>query len=116
MEEKLAKGQFTWKTFKRWRGIQMAALLPLILCGVFMIYLKEASPLIIMVFFLVLIVGILLPQVRGDLILSHLVLTKELEERFQKLEERMVNLLDERLGETHARKSAKEPPISQSVA
>ena len=97
MEEQLTERQFNWKGFKRWRTIQLASLLPLVLCGVFMLYFKEASPLGIMAFFLVLVVGVLLPQVRGDLILSHIVLAKELEERSQKLEEKMVKLIDERL-------------------
>ena len=115
MEEELAAKRFNLKTFKRWRTIQLASLLPLILTGVFMLYFKEASPLGIMAFFLILIVGILLPQIRADLALSHLVLTKGLEERLQKMEDRMEKLLDDRLGDTHARKS-EPPPISRSVA
>jgi len=63
-----------------------------------MLYFKEASPLGIMAFFLILIVGILLPQVRGDLALSHIVLSRELEERLQSLEHKMERMLDERLG------------------
>lgn len=98
LEEQLAERQFNWKTFKRWRTIQMASLLPLILSGVLMLYFKEASPLGIMAFFLILIVGILLPQIRGDLTLSHIVLSKELEERLQKLEDKMGRMFDERLG------------------
>jgi hypothetical protein len=99
MEEQLSQMQFDWKRFKRWRTIQLASLLPLVLTGVFVFYFKEASPLGIMAFFLVLIVGILLPQVRGDLILSHMVLGKELEERSKKLEEKITELIDERLRE-----------------
>ena len=83
----------------------MAALFPLILTGVFMIYFKEASALGIVAFFLILIVGILLPQIRADLTLSHIALTEGVEERLQRFEERMINLLDERLGETRARQS-----------
>ena len=83
----------------------MAALFPLILTGVFMIYFKEASALGIVAFFLILIVGILLPQIRADLTLSHIALAEGVEERLQKFEERMINLLDERLGETRARQS-----------
>jgi hypothetical protein len=116
METHLAKRQFTWRSVKRWRNIQIAALLPLILTGVFMLYFKEASPLGIMAFFLVLIVGILLPQVRGDLIISHIVLSIEFEEGLQKLKEETARLLDERLGESNVRKSVKDSPISQSVA
>ena len=98
MEEELAKTKFTWKTFKRLRIIQVASLLPLILCGVLMIYFKEASPLGIVAFFLILIVGIFLPQIRGDSILSHIILKKELEEGLQKGVEKMAKMLDERLG------------------
>ena len=104
MEQGSSERQFDWKAFKRWRTIQLASLFPLLLCGVFMFYFKEASPLGIMAFFLVLIVGILLPQVRGDLILSHIVLGKELEERSLKLEEKMIKLIEERLHETQTGK------------
>jgi hypothetical protein len=104
MEEQFSERQFDWKTFKRWRTIQLASLLPLVLCGVFMVYFKEASPLGIMAFFLVLIVGILLPQVRGDLILSHMVLGKELEERSLKLEEKVLTLIEKRFEETQTGK------------
>ena len=105
MEEQLARREFNLKTLRRWRIIQVAALLPLILTGVFMIYFKEASALGIVAFFLILIVGVLLPQIRADLTLSHMALTEGVEERLQKFEERMIRLLDERLGGTQARKS-----------
>jgi hypothetical protein len=104
MGEPFSEKPFDLKTFKRWRTIQLASLLPLVLCGVFMLYFKEASPLGIMAFFLVLIVGILLPQVRGDMILSHLVLARELEERSQRLEEKMGELIEERLEGTQTTK------------
>jgi hypothetical protein len=116
MERHLAKRQFTWRSVKRWRNIQTAALLPLILTGFFVFYFKEASPLGIMAFFLVLIVGVLLPQVRRDLVISHIVLSLELEEGLQKLEEETAKLLDERFEKTDVRKSVKESPISQSAA
>jgi len=105
MDEQLARREFNLKTLRRWRIIQVAALLPLILTGVFMIYFKEASALGIVAFFLILIVGVLLPQIRADLTHSHMALTEGVEERLQKFEERMIRLLDERLGETQARKS-----------
>jgi len=104
MEEPLSVKKFDLKTFRRWRTVQLASLLPLVLSGVFMLYFKEASPLGIMAFFLVLIVGILLPQVRGDMILSHLVLARELEERSQRLEEKIGELIEERLEEKQTSK------------
>ena len=111
MEEQLAKTQFNWRMFKRWRQIQIASLLPLILTGVFMLYFREAPQLGITAFFLILIVGVLLPQIRGDLTLSHIIITKELEERLKKLEESMVKLLEERLGDAETRKSMEAPPF-----
>ena len=116
MERHLAKRQFTWRSVRTWRNIQIAALLPLVLTGVFMVHFKEASPLAIMAFFLVLIVGILLPQVRADLIISHIVLSLELEEGLKKLEEQTAKLLDERLGKTDVGESVDECPSSQYVA
>jgi hypothetical protein len=97
MEEQFAKQQFDLKAFKRWRDIQMGALFPLILIGALMIYFKEPSVLGIVCFFLVLIVGVLLPQMRADSILSHVVLTRELEQRIQSLEDKLVKGLEERL-------------------
>ena len=116
MDEELGKSKFNWKSFRIWRTVQIAALLPLILSGVLLLYFKEPSPLGIMAFFLVLIVGVLLPQMRSDMILSHIVLTRELEERFQKFEERIVNLLDQRLAETQAQKSERQGPLSRPGA
>lgn len=49
------------------------------------------------------------------MIISHIVLSIEFEEGLQKLKEETARLLDERLGETNARKSVKDSPISQSV-
>ena len=58
--------------------VQFAAILPLILSVVLMIRFK-GSILGTIVFFMILIVGILLPQIYRDLILSHLILREEIE-------------------------------------
>ena len=66
------------RTVQKWRMVQFAAILPLILSVVLMIRFK-GSILGTIVFFMILIVGILLPQIYRDLILSHLILREEIE-------------------------------------
>ena len=81
MEGKNAGRRFDLETLKRWRLIQISALLPLTVLGSLMIYFDQVSPFGILAFFLILIVGVMIPQIRGEMILSHFVLTKELEAR-----------------------------------
>lgn len=79
-----------------WRLIQISALLPLTLIGSLMIYFDQVSSFGIITFFLILVIGVIIPQMRGDMILSHFVLTKELEAKVEDLEGRVVQLLNER--------------------
>jgi len=68
----------TEKTIQKWRMVQIAAILPLLLSVVLMLRFK-GSILGTIVFFLILIVGILLPQIYRDLVQSHLILREEIE-------------------------------------
>jgi len=61
-----------------------------------MIYFDQVSSFGIITFFLILVIGVIIPQMRGDMILSHFVLTKELEAKVEDLEGRVVQLLNER--------------------
>ena len=70
--------EITEKTVQKWRMVQFAAILPLLLSVVLLIRFK-GSILGTIVFFLILIVGILLPQIYRDLIQSHLILREEIE-------------------------------------
>jgi hypothetical protein len=70
--------EITEKTVQKWRMVQFAAILPLLLSVVLMIRFK-GSILGTIVFFLILIVGILLPQIYRDLIQSHLILREEIQ-------------------------------------
>ena len=65
------------KTIQKWRMVQFVAILPLIVSVVLMLRYK-GSILGTIVFFLILIVGILLPQIYRDLIQSHLILREEI--------------------------------------
>jgi hypothetical protein len=67
------------RTVQKWRAIQTAAILPLILAVAFLFKFKGSTAGVI-VFFLILIVGIILPQIYLDLTRSHLQLQKEIEE------------------------------------
>ncbi len=60
--------------------LQIAALLPLIVLAAFMLYFKTAPALGVIVFFLVLIIGVLLPQLKADSVLSYLLLKEEIKE------------------------------------
>lgn len=70
--------EITEKTVQKWRMVQFAAILPLLLSVVLLIRFK-GSILGTIVFFLILIVGILLPQIYRDLIQSHLILREEID-------------------------------------
>lgn len=83
MNELQARGSFTWREFRKWRVLQIAALLPLIVIATFMLYFKTAPPFGVIAFFLVMIVGVLLPQLKADSVLSHLLLKEEIKEELR---------------------------------
>lgn len=70
--------EITEKSIQKWRMVQIVAILPLALSVVLLLRFK-GSILGTIVFFLILIVGILLPQIYRDLIQSHLILHDEIE-------------------------------------
>lgn len=85
MDESQARGSFTWSEFRKWRMLQIAALLPLIVIAVFILYFKTAPALGIIAFFLVFIVGVLLPQLKADSVLSYLILKEEIKEELREM-------------------------------
>ena len=99
MNERSPKKEFDLKALKRWKLVQVAAVLPLALTVVLMIYFREAAEFHIVAFFLVLIVGVLMPQISGDMILSHVVLKGELSKEVRFLQEEVQNLRRELRGE-----------------
>ena len=78
MTDKSTRLAFTEKTLQRWRMIQIISLLPLIV-SVFLMFYFRGSMLGTIVFFLVLIVGVVLPQICRNVIESHLILLEEIE-------------------------------------
>ena len=78
MTDKSTRLAFTEKTLQRWRMIQIISLLPLFVSVVLMFYFR-GSMLGTIVFFLVLIVGVVLPQICRNVIESHLILLEEIE-------------------------------------
>lgn len=69
---------FSEEGLQRWRMIQTVSLLPLIVSVVLMLYFK-GSMMGTIVFFLILIVGVVVPQISRNLIMSHLILREEIE-------------------------------------
>ena len=69
--------EITEKAVQKWRMVQYVAILPLLVSVVLLLRFK-GSILGTIVFFLILIVGILLPQIYRDLIQSHLILREEI--------------------------------------
>ena len=95
MQEPIPGRRFTLRNLKMWRLIQISALLPLALISILMIYFEHVSPFGIVTFFLLLIVGVIIPQMQGDMIVSHFVLTRELEAKVKDLEERVMQLVSD---------------------
>ena len=79
------RGSFTWREFRKWRMLQIAALLPLIVIATFMLYFKTAPALGVIAFFLVLIIGVLLPQLKADAVLSYLILKEEIKDELREI-------------------------------
>jgi hypothetical protein len=95
-----ARGSFTWREFRKWRMLQIAALLPLIVISAFMLYFKTAPALGVIVFFMVLIIGVLLPQLKADSVLSYLILKEEIKDELREIvREQTRELLQQARGE-----------------
>ena len=77
-EKSVFSGNVTERTLQKWKIIQTASILPLILSVVFLLRFKGSIPGVI-VFFLIFIVGIILPQVYRDFIRLHLSVKDDLE-------------------------------------
>lgn len=92
MNGTLPNKQFTVKSLNRWKLVQIVAILPLTLTVVLMIYFREAAEFHVVAFFLILIIGVLMPQISGDLILSHIVLREELVKQVRLLQGEVQNL------------------------
>jgi len=79
--------KMTEKTLQKWTIIQLAAFLPLVLSVAFLIKFR-GSILGTITFFLILIVGIILPQIYKDLTQSHLQLQSEINKLRQQRNEK----------------------------
>ena len=82
--ENISPANDSESSLQKWKTIQICAVLPLIL-SVVLLFRFQGSVLGTIVFFLILIIGIILPQVYRDIIQSHLRIEDELEELRQQL-------------------------------
>ena len=73
------------RSFERWKTIQLASILPLLLCTVWIFYFRIATECGIMMSFYALTVGVLIPEVKGDLTKTHFVIKEELAEQHMEL-------------------------------
>ena len=78
MADRATRLAFTDRTLQRWKMIQIVSLLPLIV-SVFLMFYFRGSMLGTIIFFMVLIVGVVLPQISRNVIESHLILLEEIE-------------------------------------
>lgn len=79
MAEQTRRPSITEKNLQRWKMIQIVSLLPLLVSIALMFFFK-GSMVGIVVFFLILIVGVILPQISRNVIESHLILLEEIRE------------------------------------
>ena len=77
MAEQTSRVSITEKNLQKWKMIQVISLLPLLLSIVLM-FLFKGSTVGTVMFFLILIVGIVLPQVCRNVVESHLILFEEI--------------------------------------
>jgi len=100
------------KGLRRWRLIQLASIFPMLLCVVFMFYFREASELGVMAFFLVLIVGVMFPEVKGDIAQIHVILREEHAEHRFELRQLLREELQFLLKSSGDQEGAEETPVS----
>ena len=77
MAEQMSRVSITEKNLQKWKMIQVVSLLPLLLSIVLM-FLFKGSTLGTVMFFLILIVGIVLPQVCRNVVESHVILLEQI--------------------------------------
>ena len=77
MAEQMSRVSITEKNLQKWKMIQVVSLLPLLLSIALMFFFKGSMVGTIM-FFLLLIVGIVLPQVCQNVVESHVILLEQI--------------------------------------
>ena len=75
------------RSFERWKTIRRASIFPLLLCTVWIFYFRIASESGIMAFFLILTVGVLITEVKGDLTETRIIVREELVEQRKEFRE-----------------------------
>ena len=100
------------KNSERWKTIRLASILPLLLCTVWIFYFRIASESGIMTFFLILTVGVLIPEVKSDLTETHIMLREELAEQRMELRQILREELPPLLNDPAIRKLLSQNTVS----
>lgn len=115
MGERQTRDWLDEKNLKMHRAIQIASLLPLTLIVALLFYFGEGFEFGILAFFFVLVIGVFVPQLRGDSILARIVLEREVEERMEKFKQEIGTLVEEMLNKSGTETSVKLDHASETI-
>ena len=103
------------RSFERWKTIQLASILPLLLCTVWIFYFRIATECAIMMCFYVLAVGVLIPEVKADLTETHFVIREELSDQHMELRQLLGEEVEHFLEDPAARDLLSENSVFPKV-
>jgi hypothetical protein len=77
VDKKAGRIQRAEESIRKWRVIQLGASLPLMLCVMLMLYFREVSVYGIVAFFLILVIGVLFPEMKSDVAQIRVIIAEE---------------------------------------
>ena len=113
VDKKAGRIQRAEESIRKWRVIQLGASLPLMLCVMLMLYFREVSVYGIVAFFLILVIGVLFPEMKSDVAQIRVIIAEEnsmLRLKLQQLSrEELQRLLQETATQDLMKKSLSSP-------
>ena len=77
VDKKARRIQAAEESIRKWRVIQLGSSLPLMLCVMFMLYSRDVSVFGIVAFFLILVIGVMFPEMKSDVAQIRVIITEE---------------------------------------
>lgn len=77
VDKKARRIQAAEESIRKWRVIQLGSSLPLMLCVMFMLYFREVSVFGIVAFFLILVIGVMFPEMKSDVAEIRVIIAEE---------------------------------------